>query len=157
MATFITKHYKQGKDGSSEGWQMSFPHILLITQRKEKDREDIASQLGRQKYVLILRQLNQSQCPHFTAQPLLRTLKYTLADEEGTLHSWRKAFIEMNLHFGRNSLIIAMLIGLISTWYGHNVALRVRSISSFSMVGVIVMIKIFSIQLHVENQSLYMI
>ena len=103
-------------------------------QRKEKDREDIASQLGRQKYVLILRQLNQSQCPHFTAQPLLRTLKYTLADEEGTLHSWRKAFIEMNLHFGRNSLIIAMLIGLISTWYGHNVALRVRSISSFSMV-----------------------
>ena len=57
----------------------------------------------------------------------------TLADEEGTLHSWRKAFIEMNLHFGRNSLIIAMLIGLICTWYGHNVALRVRSISSFSM------------------------
>ena len=72
--------------------------------------------------------------PQFTAQPLLRTLKYTLADEEGTLHSWRKAFIEMNLHFGRNSLIIAMLIGLICTWYGHNVALRVRSISSFSMV-----------------------
>ena len=107
---------------------------LSVPQRKEKDREDIASQLGRQKYVLILRQLNQSQCPHFTAQPLLRTLKYTLADEEGTLHSWRKAFIEMNLHFGRNSLIIAMLIGLISTWYGHNVALRVRSISSFSMV-----------------------
>ena len=71
--------------------------------------------------------------PQFTAQPLLRTLKYTLADEEGTLHSWRKAFIEMNLHFGRNSLIIAMLIGLICTWYGHNVALRVRSISSFSM------------------------
>ena len=30
-------------------------------------------------------------------------------------------------------MIIAMLIGLISTWYGHNVALRVRSISSFSM------------------------
>ena len=107
---------------------------LMYTQRKEKDREDITSQLGRQKYVLILRQLNQSQCPHFTAQPLLRTLKYTLADEEGTLHSWRKAFIEMNLHFGRNSLIIAMLIGLISTWYGHNVALRVHSISSFSMV-----------------------
>ena len=32
-------------------------------------------------------------------------------------------------------MIIAMLIGLISTWYGHNVALRVRSISSFSMGG----------------------
>ena len=71
--------------------------------------------------------------PQITAQPLLRTLKYTLADKEGTLHSWRNAFIEMNLHFGRNSLIIAMLIGLICTWYGHNVALRVRSISSFSM------------------------
>ena len=111
-----------------------YDKVRFNAQRKEKDREDIASQLGRQKYVLILRQLNQSQCPHFTAQPLLRTLKYTLADEEGTLHSWRKAFIEMNLHFGRNSLIIAMLIGLISTWYGHNVALRVRSISSFSMI-----------------------
>ena len=118
--------------------QVFWKNFYLIrseSQRKEKDREDIASQLGRQKYVLILRQLNQSQCPHFTAQPLLRTLKYTLADEEGTLHSWRKAFIEMNLHFGRNSLIIAMLIGLISTWYGHNVALRVRSISSFSMTS----------------------
>ena len=79
----------------------------------------------------------------------------TLSPQEGTLQPWRKAFIEMNLHFGRNSLIIAMLIGLICTWYGHNVALHVCSISIFSMVKT--MLQFFNVHTSsYQNLNYYM-